>query len=204
MASYEDLKKANESIKTTTLKRKTKTGDIVSTEYAEVNQRIKAFRMVYPEGFIDSHFVSNEGGVCVMVSEVGYYTKDFQKVVLGVGHAYEKEGSTFINQTSYIENAETSSVGRALGMAGFGIDVSIASFEEVSNAIAQQEQKETETETKAEQKATPRQIEYLSEKYKGENLEKLLKANGIEKLEDLSLSKASDLIAKLKKGEKKG
>jgi predicted Fe-Mo cluster-binding NifX family protein len=115
--------------------------------------------------------------------------------------AYEKEGSTFINKTSYLENCETSACGRALGMAGFGIDVSIASFEEVSNAIAQQEDQK---ETKAEQKATPRQIEYLAEKYKGENLEKLLKANGIEKLEDLSLSKASDLIAKLKKGEKKG
>ena len=51
----------------------------------------------------------------------------------------EKESTSYINKTSYIENCETSAVGRALGMAGFGIDTSVASYEEVSNAIAQQE-----------------------------------------------------------------
>ena len=204
MASYEDIRKANELIKTTTLTRKTKKGEIISREYAEVNERIKAFRSVYPEGFIDSHFVSNENGVCVMVTEVGYYTKDFQKVVLGVGHAYEKEGSTFINKTSYIENCETSSVGRALGMAGFGIDTSIASFEEVSNAIENQKSEaETKDEPTEEKKASPKQIEYLLKYYKGEDLNKLLKANNLEKIEDMSISKASELISKLKKKEVK-
>jgi hypothetical protein len=58
--------------------------------------------------------------------------------ILGVGHAYEKENSSFINKTSYIENAETSAVGRCLGMVGIGIDVSVASYEEVANAMEQQ------------------------------------------------------------------
>ena len=44
-----------------------------------------------------------------------------------------------INKTSYIENCETSAVGRALGMCGIGIDTSIASYDEVATAIAQQE-----------------------------------------------------------------
>ena len=91
MATYEQIKKANEECKQSPIKDK---------PYIEVNERIKAFRKVYPDGFIDSHFVSNEGGICVMVTEVGFYNKDFQKVVLGVGHAYEKEGSTFINITN--------------------------------------------------------------------------------------------------------
>lgn len=55
--------------------------------------------------------------------------------------------------------------------------------------------------TKFVKKATPKQIEFLSSKYTGENLEKLLKANGLEKLEDMPMSKASDLISKIK-GEK--
>jgi hypothetical protein len=59
-------------------------------------------------------------------------------VILGEGTAYEKERSSFINKTSYIENCETSAVGRALGFAGFGIDTSIASLEEVMNAQKQQ------------------------------------------------------------------
>lgn len=127
--TYEDIKKANEAIQTT---------DIKGKAYAEVNQRIKAFRMVYPEGYIHTHFFRLENGICTILAEVGYYSADGAKIELGTGTAEEKEGSTFINKTSYIENAETSAVGRALGMAGFGIDVSVASAEEVQNAINNQ------------------------------------------------------------------
>ena len=59
--------------------------------------------------------------------------------MLGTGMAYEREGSSNINKTSYIENCETSAVGRALGMAGLGINTAVASSEEVQNAIKQQE-----------------------------------------------------------------
>jgi len=125
MIKFEDIQKANETINTTNIKGK---------EYAEVNQRIKAFRMVYPEGSIETELLSNENGVCIFKATV--WNGD---IILGEGTAYEKEGSSFINKTSYIENCETSAVGRALGMAGFGIDTSIASFEEVANAIQQQD-----------------------------------------------------------------
>ena len=49
-----------------------------------------------------------------------------------------------------------------------------------------------------ESKATPKQVEILEKVYTGETREKLLKANNIEKLEDLSVKKASELIKKLK------
>ena len=123
--SFDDIKKANETISTTTIKGK---------DYAEVNQRIKAFRMVYPMGTIKTELLSIENGICIIKAEVL-----IGETILGTGIAYEKEGSSFINKTSYIENCETSAVGRALGMAGFGIDTSIASAEEVGNAIHQQE-----------------------------------------------------------------
>lgn len=126
--TYEDIKRANEAIQTT---------DIEGKAYAKVNQRIKAFRMVYPEGFINTEMISNENGVCVFKATVGFESEKGIRV-LGVGHAYEKEGSTFVNKTSFIENAETSAAGRALGMAGFGIDTSVASAEEVQNAINNQ------------------------------------------------------------------
>ena len=122
---YLDLAIANETIKTT---------DIKGKEYAEVNQRIKAFRMVYPQGSIITNMLSNENGICVFKAEV----TDENGCILATGTAYEKEDSSFINKTSYIENCETSAVGRALGMAGFGIDVSVASAEEVQNAIQNQ------------------------------------------------------------------
>lgn len=184
--TFEDIKKANESLCATPVQGK---------PYIEVNQRIKAFRMVYPTGTIGTTMVSNENGVCIFTAAVGYYTDDGDFVPLGTGTAYEKENSTFINKTSYIENCETSAVGRALGMCGFGIDTSVASAEEVQNAIANQDKHTHEA------KATPKQIEVLSKTYTGENLTKLLKANGVERIEDISMTKASELIGKLKKKE---
>ena len=53
-----------------------------------------------------------------------------------------------------------------------------------------------------ERKASPRQLEVLRNNYTGENLEKLLKVNKIEKLEDMPMSKASDLIGKIMKQRK--
>lgn len=126
--TFADIQKANETINTTSIKGK---------DYAEVNQRIKAFRMVYPTGVIETEMVQNENGICIFRAFVGYRNND-ELYKLATGTAYEKEGSTFINKTSYIENCETSAVGRALGIAGFGIDTSVASAEEVQNAIANQ------------------------------------------------------------------
>ena len=127
--TFEDIKKANETINTTNIKGK---------EYAEVNQRIKAFRMIYPTGTINTELVKDENGICIFKAVVGFLDDD-RRIILGTGTAYEKENSSFINKTSYIENCETSAVGRALGMAGFGIDTSVASAEEVENAMQQQE-----------------------------------------------------------------
>lgn len=135
--TYEEIKKANEACTPI---------DVKGRSYMEVNQRIKAFRMVYPTGYIHTHFFGLQDGICTILAEVGYYSENGEKIELGTGTAQEKEGSTFINKTSYIENAETSAVGRALGMAGFGIDVSIASAEEVQNAMANQQKEETITE----------------------------------------------------------
>lgn len=132
--TYEQIQAANATIKTTPIHGK---------NYAEVPQRIKAFRMLYPQGFIRTELVSVERptgkeGICTFRAVVGYYTESGNEVVLSTGMAQEKENSSNINRTSYIENCETSAVGRALGIAGFGIDTSVASYEEVANAILNQ------------------------------------------------------------------
>lgn len=131
--TFKEIMDANSAIRTT---------DIKGKEYAEVNQRIKAFRMVYPTGFINTNIYELKDGVVTIRAEVGFYDENGNIRVLGNGTAYEKENSSFINKTSYIENCETSAVGRALGMAGFGIDTSVASYEEVANAIENQKKAE--------------------------------------------------------------
>ena len=134
MYNYEQLVKANGTIRTTAVQGK---------DYAEVNQRIKAFRSVCPGGAIVTEMLSNENGVCVFRASI--YDEEYR--IIATGTAYEKEGSSFINKTSYIENCETSAVGRALGMCGFGIDTSIASAEEVANAIENQKPKQAKPKT---------------------------------------------------------
>ncbi len=141
MYTYEQLTQANSLCKTTPVKDK---------PYVEVNQRIKAFRSICPGGAIITDMISNENGVCVFRATI----YDEEQKIIGTGTAYEKETSSFINKTSYIENCETSAVGRALGMCGFGIDTSIASAEEVQNAINNQ----TEAPKQEAPKQTPRQM----------------------------------------------
>ena len=135
--TYEELQKANATIRTM---------DVRGRDYAEVNQRVKAFRMLFPQGYIKTDLISNDGEVgkrtCVIRAEVG-----IGDMVLATGTAYENEGTGNINRTSYVENCETSAVGRALGFLGLGIDVAIASAEEVKNAIAQQTPAQSAQET---------------------------------------------------------
>lgn len=56
-----------------------------------------------------------------------------------------------------------------------------------------------------ERKASPKQVEILAKNYTGENLTKLLEMNHVEKIEDISMTKASELISKIiaKRKEKK-
>ncbi len=158
--TFEELAKANAKLKTT---------DIKGKAYAEVNERIKAFRQLFPNGTITTEIINLEDGVCVIkataMNEAG--------AILGTGHAYEKEGSTFINKTSYIENAETSAVGRALGMVGIGIDTSVASYEEVANAMENQNKPPRATKKKEEDAP----VEILDSRAE---LRRFLKQNGID------------------------
>jgi hypothetical protein len=116
-----------------------KTVNIKGKEYVEVHERITHLRQNYKDAQLLTEIISNDNGVCVMKATLMINDK-----VVSTGHAYEKEDSTYINKTSYIENCETSAVGRCLGNFGIGINSSIASADEVVNAINQQQQKPRE------------------------------------------------------------
>lgn len=136
---YKKMEEINSKLATT---------DIKGKDYIQVNERIKAFWKLCENGKILTKILSNENGICIIQAEIYENKEDEEPRATGI--AYEKEGSTFINKTSYIENCETSAVGRALGNAGIGIDTSVASAEEVQNAITQQEQDKTITKIQEE------------------------------------------------------
>lgn len=123
---------------------KIKTTNIKGKQYAEVHERIKHFRgnpdyaHLGIKTYVETWDTENEQ---ILVKAVVY---DMNKdLVIASGLAWESRGDTssFVNKTSYVENAETSAIGRALACMGIGIEDAYASAFEVANAIAQQDGK---------------------------------------------------------------
>lgn len=101
--------------------------DIKGKDYNTVNQRVLAFRELFPEGSIQTEILSHENDKILMKAIVF----DGEGKIIATGHASEEKELSFINKTSYIENCETSAVGRALGFIGIGATEAIASVEEM-------------------------------------------------------------------------
>lgn len=131
--TFEDIERANAGLKTLTITRwDSKRQCNVSKEYVEVNQKIKAFRRLYPEGTITTDIIQLDGGFCAIkatiLNEAG--------AILATGHASEREDTNQINKTNLIENCETSAIGRALLMCGCGIETSLEDPGAVSVPVA--------------------------------------------------------------------
>ena len=123
--------------------------NIKGRQYIDVAQRIQGFWELYPQGRIVTEMVADDGKRCVFKAEA-YDMAEGGAGLLATGHAYEVNSGRGVNATSYIENCETSAVGRALGMLGIGSTDSIASADEVMNAQQRQAQA-----AKAPAKAAP-------------------------------------------------
>lgn len=129
MITAEAIKSANERVKKIEIGKGNQ-----KKFYTSVAARVAAFREMCATGTIVTEIVTMADGVVTMKATVS----DEAGRVLATGMAQEKESSSFINKTSYIENCETSAVGRALGMLGIGSDEQMASAEELANAINNQ------------------------------------------------------------------
>ena len=108
--------------------------DFKGKPYIEVSERVKFFRSEYKGWSMETFIVKDEWEIVVMKAII----KDDKEVVKASWIAYEKSGSSFINNTSHYENCETSAWGRALANLWIWIDASIASSLEVWNAVKQQ------------------------------------------------------------------
>jgi len=108
-------------------------------DYVTVAERIEKFYERYPEGRLITHIVEHdaERGFILMRAEVYRHADD--ALPAATGHAYELKTEGYVQRTSYIEVCETSSVGRALAMAGFEVRRGIASREEMEKAARRQE-----------------------------------------------------------------
>jgi len=137
---------------------------IKGKDYIEVNERIKHFRKKYPDYSLTSEVIEKTPDSIMIMATIS----NESGVVLATGLAEETKGTTYINETSYVENCETSAWGRALGNFGIGIDTSIASADEVINAVNNQKTQQwlTQTQYVNTLKGTKKQALNVLEKYK--------------------------------------
>ena len=110
--------------------------NVMGKDYATVALRLAvARRNLGARLNIATEVMHNDKETCVVKATVSINDK-----IVATGLAEEKKNASRINQTSALENCETSAVGRALAFCGMTND-KIASAEEVSAAIEQQSKK---------------------------------------------------------------
>lgn len=192
-------------------------------DYVTVAERIERFYERYPEGRLITHIVEHdaERGFILMRAEV--YRNPDDASPAATGHAYELKSEGYVQRTSYIEVCETSSIGRALAMAGFEVKRGIASREEmeksarISREPAPARDKQpatppakqssaTEQSAKADQPATDDQkqtiLNLLESMRPGDRRAQrrvLVEMTGKESRDDLTQQEAAGLIQKLKR-----
>lgn len=113
-----------------------KTVNIKGKEYITVNERLIHFRKeaAYKGWRIVEDLVSLDDKEGVFKATI----LDLDGNEMVSAHAQEYRDSSYINKTSFLENGFTSALGRALGYLGIGLDTSIASADEVGNAVNNQ------------------------------------------------------------------
>lgn len=120
-----------------------KTIKIKGQDYVQVSERIRHFRTSenYKGWAIEVEWLRIDEDIAIARAII----RDAEGVAKSMGTAMEKreerkEGEKAkVNETSHVENCETSAIGRALGILGIGIaGGEVASYEEVLRAKKQQ------------------------------------------------------------------
>ena len=171
---------------------KMKTVNIKGKNYVQVNERVKAFRSnaEWKGWSIVTAVHTLTDDVCVMQATIR--NADDQIIATGWAREVRNDASSMVNKTSYVENCETSAVGRALGFLGIGIDENICSAEELAFALQAQNNMQVVNPTPAAQKPveTPKNVIYaqdkeLSEREKDEYTAALADADAAETVDQL-------------------
>lgn len=84
-------------------------------DYETVEQRIKRFYEAHPNGRIITELVERDASQKMwIVKAFVFVTDEIEALPRATGYAFEIDGSGMANQTSALENCETSAIGRAL------------------------------------------------------------------------------------------
>jgi hypothetical protein len=123
--------------------------NIRGKEYKTVALRVQEFREQFPNYFLTTDIIKIDDDQCIVKAYAGIHQDDGTSKTFATGHAHEFRKASQINGTSYVENCETSAIGRCLAALGLG-GTEFASANEVVNAIHQQNNPVIENVTEAQ------------------------------------------------------
>lgn len=145
------------------------------SNYETVEQRLVRWWAAYPNGRVYTCMMNYTGDACVFYCEL-YADKD-DKVPVATGYAEEIKTDRGVNATSFVENAETSAIGRAIGNCALG---SNGTPRPSRNEMQKVERLSTPTDTRQNPVhipsgafATPKQIGYIKKLAKDAGLDDL-------------------------------
>ena len=118
--------------------------NIRGKEYKTVALRVQEFKEKFPSYFLTTEIVKIDDEQCIIKAYAGIHTDNGNVQTFATGHAQEFRKASQINGTSYVENCETSAIGRCLSALGLSGE-QFASAEEVANAMYQQNNPVIET-----------------------------------------------------------
>ena len=165
--------------------------------YETVAQRLERFWTAFPHGQIVTTMMHYDASTVIFRTEA--FDNDGR--LISTGWAEEVLGSSPVNKTSFLENCETSSVGRCISNSGLGHTGERASMEEMSKVNRVNSAPASTTGF-----ATPKQIGFIKSLARGKNMDDLkllefmqhaLQANDVV-VETLTFEQASKVISAMK------
>jgi hypothetical protein len=177
------------------------------SNYETVEQRLVRWWAAYPNGRVYTCMMNYTGDACVFYCEL-YADKD-DKVPVATGYAEEIKTDRGVNATSFVENAETSAIGRAIGNCALGSNgtprPSRNEMQKVER-LGGQEQSTNKVHIPSGAFATPKQIGYIKKLAKDKGMDDLALLEMIQLnldddsavLELLKSHEASKIIERLK------
>jgi cobalamin biosynthesis Co2+ chelatase CbiK len=119
-----------------------KTINIKGKEYVTVNERLKEFRNNFKDYALITEIIELGSDYATVKASIF----DDKGVLRATGFAREVTAKSPINKYAFLENCETSAIGRALGNFGIGIDEAVCTADELIQKLSYEDKSEPKPE----------------------------------------------------------
>ena len=141
------------------------------SNYETVESRLARFWETYPDGRVETILMNYDGDSCIVRSIIWKHRDDAHPTA--TGYAHEIHTDRGVNMTSFVENCESSSLGRVLANMGFAKQGARPSREEMQKVERLGGNPQPTEHTPRDAFATPKQLGYIKKLAKDAGLDDL-------------------------------